>query len=119
MTRAAAILLLALALATALWYAKRGPAPAELTIHFTCDVHGRLVPCGCFSGQMGGLTRIASLIGNLPSDEVLRVDVGNAIGGSADYQVLQHRYILRAFADMGFEAVNLGHAEAQLSAPQL
>ncbi len=35
--------------------------PHELTIQFTGDVHGRLVPCGCFTGQLGGLTRIATL----------------------------------------------------------
>jgi hypothetical protein len=93
--------------------------PNDLDIFFTCDVHGRLVPCGCFSGQMGGLTRIATLIGGVPRESSLKVDVGGALDGVADYQVIQYRYLLRAFHEIGYEAANLGHPEARLSAAQL
>src|SRR5438128_504796 len=48
--------------------------PHELTIQFTGDVHGRLVPCGCFSGQFGGLTRIATLFALSNASDPLRVD---------------------------------------------
>jgi hypothetical protein len=98
---------------------KPSPKPQELTIQFTADVDGRLVPCGCFTGQLGGLTRIATLFGPAGEHDVLRVDVGDAIEGPADYQRIEHRYLVRAFAEMGYTALNIGHREAQLSAAQL
>ncbi len=118
--RAAIFALLSFALLIGgLWLSRRPHPAQELLVHFTCDVHGRLVPCGCFSGQMGGLTRISSLIGHESPEDTLKVDVGNAIEGTADYQVLQYSYLLKGFAQMGYEAANLGYAEAQLSARQL
>jgi hypothetical protein len=49
----------------------------------------------------------------------VKVDVGDAIRGPADYEVIEYRYIQRAFAAMGYEALNVGHREAQLSAATL
>src|ERR1700677_3084196 len=95
------------------------PQPHSLSFLFTCDVRGRLVPCGCFSGQLGGLTRIATLFGKGAEPDSIKVDAGDALAGSADYEVIQYRYIQRAFAAMGYDAVNAGHREARLSAAQL
>ena len=118
-------ILTALALAVAgggAWFLMRKPAvaaPQNLAFIFTCDVRGRLVPCGCFTGQLGGLTRVATMIGlGSPPDE-LRVDVGDAIEGAADYDRIEYRHIQQAFAKMGYEALNVGHREAALSAAQL
>ena len=102
-----------------LWKPKHPLAPGQpLTILLTCDVHGRLVPCGCFSGQLGGLTRIATLFGPITPDQ-LRVDAGDALGGSADYERIQYGYIQQAFGKLGYDALNIGHREAHLSAAQL
>ncbi len=94
-------------------------APRDLTFLFTCDVRGRLVPCGCFTGQLGGLTRVATMVGLSSPPGQVKVDVGDAIRGTADYEVMEYRYIQRAFAAMGYEALNVGHREAQLSAAVL
>jgi hypothetical protein len=90
----------------------------ELPIFFTCDTQGRLEPCGCFAGQFGGLTRLRSVLASQPRVSV-RVDVGDAIGGREDYDIIQYRYMLQAFADMNYDVLNAGHREAQLSATQL
>lgn len=116
---AALILVAAGAAAWALLGRNAAAKPQDLTLLFTCDVRGRLVPCGCFTGQMGGLTRVASLIGKDASPETLKVDVGDAIEGAADYDRIEYRYIQQAFAKMGYEALNVGHREAQLTAAQL
>lgn len=94
------------------------PAAFDLHIAFTCDVRGRLVPCGCFTGQMGGLTRVATAVEGLPGN-ALKVDVGDAIEGAEDFQRLKYSRVLQAFAQMGYEAANLGHREAQLGAVAL
>jgi hypothetical protein len=109
-------------LATGAWLflkPRHAPAPGRpLTFLLTCDVHGRLVPCGCFSGQLGGLTRIATLFGPTDAEQV-RVDAGDALAGSADYERIQYGYIQQAFSLLGYDALNIGQREAHLSAAQL
>lgn len=98
---------------------KHPSAPGQpLTILLTCDVHGRLVPCGCFSGQLGGLTRIATLFGPATPDQI-RVDAGNALSGTADYERILYGYLQQAFGELGYDALNIGEREARLSAAQL
>ena len=98
---------------------KSGVKPRELTIQFTAGIRGRLVPCGCFTGQMGGLTRIATLFRESAKGEVLRVDAGDALEGVADFHRIEHVAILKAFAELKYAAANIGHREAQLSLAQL
>ena len=95
-------------------------APLEVSIDWTCDAHGRLEPCGCFSGQHGGLSRASTILkaGEVTREQLL-VDSGNAIAGTADYQVIQYRYMQQAFGSMGYLALNIGEREAQLSLPEL
>jgi hypothetical protein len=49
----------------------------------------------------------------------IRVDVGNAIAGDADYERIQYGYIQQAFGLMDYDALNVGRREARLSAAQL
>ena len=68
---------------------------------------------------MGGLTRIATLFGPVaPADEI-RVDVGDAVAGAADFERIQYGYIQRAFSQLGYDALNMGHREASLAAADL
>lgn len=99
--------------------AERPAFPLELAIRFTCDTHGRLVPCGCFTGQYGGMTRLKTALEAETFPLELRLDAGDAIGGAEDYHLLEYRQILRAYGLMKFDALNLGQREARLSAAQL
>ena len=85
----------------------------------TCDTSGRIEPCGCFTGQLGGLTRVDTWLRKNREKESLLVDIGGAIGGPEDYHVIQYRYILDAYRQMGFHALNLGAAEAVLTVSDL
>lgn len=117
----AALLGLAAAAGAAAWRLTRPAAPVSprpLSVYFTCDLSGRIEPCGCFSGQYGGLTRISTVLAKAP-EHALIVDVGDALAGLEDYHVLQHRHLLAACARLGFSAANLGRREARLSATQL
>lgn len=95
------------------------PAQA-LNIHFTCDTFGRLEPCGCFTGQHGGLTRLRTWLSQQDLEGTsLRLDVGGALAGSHDYDLIQYDYLLRAYAAMGFQALNLGAREAAAPANEI
>lgn len=95
------------------------PTALDLPVYFTADINGRLVPCGCFSGQHGGMTRLRTVLEAEANAAGLRVDVGDALSGTADFEVIQYRYQLQAFGDLHYDALNLGHREAGLSAAQL
>jgi hypothetical protein len=94
-------------------------ADKTLPVYFTCDTQGRLEPCGCFKGQFGGLTRLKTVLDAEAPDDSLMLDVGDSIGGAEDYDVIQYRYMLKAFADMNYAAINVGHREGRLSLEQL
>ncbi len=98
---------------------KTPPAALDLPVYFTCDTRGRLEPCGCFAGQFGGLTRLKTVLDAEAPAGALRVDAGDAIGGHEDYDLLEYHYVLRAFAAMNYDALNVGGREAQFSAAQL
>ncbi|OAI57381.1 hypothetical protein AYO49_02120 [Verrucomicrobiaceae bacterium SCGC AG-212-N21] len=87
-------------------------------IYVSCDVSGRIEPCGCFTGQLGGLTRLKTLLDDDPEPS-LRVDVGDALAGMQDYEVMQYRHVLRAFGALGYHAANAGPREAALDAATL
>jgi len=98
---------------------KSPPAALDLPVYFTCDTQGRLEPWGWLAGQFGGLTRLKTVLDAGALTNALRVDVGDAIGGHEDYDLLEYRYVLRAFAAMNYDALNIGGREAQFTAQQL
>ena len=98
---------------------KPPPKPQALNLYFVSDTRGKLVPCGCFSGQYGGLTRLKTILDRADPASAIRVDVGDAIGGVEDYHVIEYRYMLQAYSSMHFDALNLGQREAQLPIEEL
>lgn len=95
------------------------PQPQRpVRVYLTCDVNGRIEPCGCFTGQYGGLSRTQTVL-MADAKPSLRVDAGDSIGGAEDYHVLQFKHVLQAFQSLGFHAVNLGRREAALNAETL
>ena len=91
-------------------------APTKSRIVLTADIRGRLVPCGCFTGQLGGMTRLDTVLSVDSGLSELRVDAGDAIQGGQDFEVMEYRRILDAFQHMQFQALNIGAREAQLPA---
>jgi len=107
--------ILVIAMAIVLWFRGRSKIqPQEISLFFTCDLRGRLVPCGCFTGQHGGLTRLRTFLDENAGPFSLCVDVGNAIKGAQDFEIIEHRYLLKALAGMHYAVLNLGQREVQL-----
>lgn len=98
---------------------RHAPSGVDLPVYFTCDTHGRLEPCGCFNGQYGGLTRLKTVLDAESAPSSLRVDIGNSASGAEDFDFVEYRYMLQAFAAMHYDAVNLGTRETQFTAAQL
>jgi len=93
--------------------------PQQARIILTADIRGRLVPCGCFTGQLGGMTRLYTALNEMSQQAGIRVDAGDAISGHQDYEIIQYQHILQAFNQMKFDALNLGAREASIPAATL
>ena len=93
--------------------------PRGMSVLYTCDTQGYIFPCDCEGGAEGGIARRARFLGEQPSTNRLLVDAGNFVAGAHEWEVLQARYLLRGYALMHYDAVNLGHREAGLSVDTL
>ena len=92
--------------------------PFPIHIAFTSDTSGRIEPCGCYTGQLGGLTRVSTHLGPSSGNRLL-YEIGDAVAGTEDFHVVHYDYLLRAYGEIGYAAVNLGHREARLSSEAL
>lgn len=87
-------------------------------IYFTTDVAGYVEPCGCTSEPLGGLPRLANIIGASKLPRGL-VDAGNLLLPPADdfdpvtreQHMVKARVIARAYRRLGALALNVGPAD--------
>lgn len=83
---------------------------SRLRIVYTNDTANSLLPCGCYSGQPGGLPRLATAVHQLAKERpVLAVDSGNLTSDPDRAAVF-----LRVLADLGFAGIGLGKLEVEL-----
>ena len=92
---------------------------SAFAIFATCDTQGWIEPCGCASGQSGGLSRRASLIEQLAGqDDRLLVSVGGAAMGNQPYDVAKFNAIVAGEEQMGYQVHNIGVSEIGLPLPE-
>ncbi|AHF93033.1 cytochrome C [Opitutaceae bacterium TAV5] len=92
------------------------------TLFFTSQNHGRLTPCGCFTGQFGGISRLRTALGDtgwLAGARPFGLDAGDALEGPEDYHLLKYKQVVAAYSEMGYAALNAGSTEAALPASTL
>ncbi len=55
----------------------------RVTLFYTCDIRGRLVPAACEEGELGGVARMATLFRQWAAGgpDAILVDAGNATAG--------------------------------------
>jgi len=94
-------------------------APETLTVLYTCDTRGHIEPCSCSEGIAGGMARRQVHLASQQAPARLLVDAGNVTAGGRDWEILEARYILRAYEQMGYDAVNAGRTEAETSVEAL
>ncbi len=92
----------------------------RLALFSSADTRGSLEPCGCKSGQMGGLPRQAQYFLQHRASEDILADLGNSMSEKVDpYELFKWYYILLTYQKMGYDAINLGQYEIQISAEEL
>ncbi|NUM33227.1 MAG: hypothetical protein HUU50_01665 [Candidatus Brocadiae bacterium] len=94
--------------------------PKAVHLYLTADVEGSLEPCGCKSGQIGGLPRQAQYLLKSRQSPYLVVDAGNSMSVTPTrYEFFKWYYILQIYEKIGYDALNLGQNEVALSSSQI
>jgi len=100
-----------------------GPSAAEapsLSLFYSCDLQGRLAPYTCEEGELGGVARMATVFGRWAKgrDHVL-VDVGNSTASGHEVAETINAFTFSALDKLGYDVVNCGDNEAELSLDEL
>jgi hypothetical protein len=86
---------------------RQPPDIGTVTIFLTGNVLGELKPCGCASGQLGGLDRRGAILEEVPRDKRLVVDTGNFLSGETEQDIIKFGFILQALDMLAYDIVNL------------
>lgn len=86
----------------------------DVVLYCSGDTAGWITPCGCTSGQSGGMSRRASIIESKPGN-VIYVDVGGTPAGVTEYHLEKFLAILNGEKELGVVAHNLGVPELDIA----
>ncbi len=91
----------------------------EVLIVFSGEELGSLEPCGCFEGQIGGISRRGSLVDSLRKQKktVIPVSLGDLTKGFGRQQEIKAEFLCRAMDEMGYVAHNLGEKDIEMGLP--
>lgn len=92
----------------------------DAVLLFTTAINGNFEPCNCPGGMRGGLSRLSSLAQAYRArfERVRLIDAGNAFRNGMPGEPT-NPHILRAFKQIGYDAMTLGVHEWALPAGQL
>ncbi|MCC6489188.1 MAG: hypothetical protein IT364_16935 [Candidatus Hydrogenedentes bacterium] len=93
--------------------------PEALSVFYTCDTRGYISPCNCVQGVAGGIARRKTYIDSKRTADSILVDAGDVTAGPREWELLELEFILKGYAAMGYDAVNVGAREVSMSAEQL
>jgi len=93
----------------------RPPDVSMVTIFLTGNVLGELKPCGCASGQLGGLDRRAAIFEEVAHDRRLIIDTGNFIDDETEQDIIKFGIVMQALAMLGYDIVNLSENDIRIA----
>ena len=98
------------------------PKP-DLALVFSGDMDGYLEPCGCagLENQKGGFKRRHTFLKQLADDgwPVVALDTGGQIRRFGPQADIKYNYVMKALAQLNYQAVGLGIKELQLDSGHL
>lgn len=89
----------------------------NVLILFSGEEVGNIEPCGCFEGQIGGISRRYTLIDSLKSrgNIILPLSFGDLVKNSGRQDEVKLEYQYRALQKMGYILHNLGEKDLEIS----
>jgi hypothetical protein len=91
------------------------PAKADaVTVFFTGNGLGKLKPCGCSGGQLGGLSRRSIIFNRVCQDKRLIIDTGSLVEGQSEQDVIKFNITLQAYGLLGYDLVSLSEEDIEM-----
>lgn len=106
-------------------YSPGGPKviPKAITLMISSNTVSNYTPCGCHSGQWGGMPRRGTIFKEIEDSvawPVLFVDTGDVSQGSTSEQyALKDKYVFQAYGVIGYDIVNVGLSDLRLGQAEL
>ncbi len=85
-----------------------------LTVFLTGNELGALKPCGCSSGQLGGLDRRSAILNTVPREARLIVDTGALVESDSEQDLIKFNVMVRAFDLLDYDLVNLTDRDIEM-----
>jgi len=82
----------------------------SLTIMYSGNLDGELEPCGCTAeGNLGGIKRRATMLDKYKASDAntIIISAGGLISSEGPNDLLKSAYILKAYAQLGYDAIGL------------
>ncbi len=86
-----------------------------LTIFITGEEFGMLKPCGCFGGQLGGLSKRAAILGEVERSSSFIIDTGTLVGGEGEQELLKFTTFIQAFGLLDYDLLHLNEQDAEIA----
>ena len=74
-----------------------------------------LQPCGCASGQLGGLDRRAAVLDAVPPGKRVIVNTGNLVENDSDQDLIKFSIIVQAFSMLDYDVVNFTAKDIEIA----
>jgi len=95
---------------------RQGRVEADmLNVFFTGSSLGRLKPCGCSGGQLGGLERRPAVFNSVPAQKRLLIDTGSLVETNSDQDLIKFDTIVAALGLLDYHVVNLTEEDFEIA----
>ncbi len=86
-----------------------------LNVFFTGNTLGKLKPCGCSGGQLGGLERRSAVFNTVPPQKRLIIDTGSLVPGDGEQDQVKFTIIIEALGLLDYGFVNLTEKDLEMA----
>ncbi len=93
----------------------RSAGQKVITIFLTGNELGALQPCGCSSGQLGGLDRRDAVLNTVSPENRLILDTGSLVDEPTAQNLIKFNIIVQAFSQLGYDVVNLTEQDIHIA----
>lgn len=91
------------------------PEADVLNVFFTGSSLGKLKPCGCSGGQLGGLERRPEVLNSVPAEKRLLIDTGSLVETDSEQDLIKFNIIVEALRLLDYDLVNLTEKDFEIA----
>ena len=91
------------------------PDEDHLTIFLSGNILGNLKPCGCTTGQLGGIERREAVFNKTEKNKRIIIDTGNLIAGQSEQDIIKFGIMFQAMEILEYDLVNLNKSELAIA----